>query len=120
MLALNPFAVAEDLQVVPLDETLRLRESSVYLVRISGNSMEGAGIFDEDLVVVERAKDARYGHIVIAAVNGEPVCKRLHMRAGQLALFPENPMYPKRYIIEGDDFMIWGVVTHSIRDHGVA
>ncbi|MCS8129909.1 S24 family peptidase [Pseudomonas aeruginosa] len=120
MLALTPFADAEDLQATSIDEILRLREPSVYLVRISGDSMQGAGIYDEDLVIVDRAKDARHGDIVIAAVNGEPVCKRLHMRHDQLALFPENSLYPKRYIMEGDDFMIWGVVVHSIRSHGVA
>lgn len=119
MLAPKPLSDADPLQAVSLDETLNLRGASVYLVRISGDSMEGAGIFDEDLVVVDRAVEARHGHIVIAAVNGEPVCKRLHMQNSQLVLFPENPLYPKRYIMEGDDFMIWGVVTHSIRAHGV-
>ena len=57
---------------------------------------------------------------VIAAVNGEPLCKRLQHVAGQVLLRSENPRYAPRYIMEGDDFMIWGVVTFSVRSHDPA
>ena len=43
--------------------------------------MEGAGIFDGDMAVVDRSITAEHGHIVIAAVNTEPVCKRLCKRS---------------------------------------
>lgn len=79
--------------------------------------MQGAGIFD-DMIVVDRSIEPRHGHIVIAAVNGEPVCKRLYRMNGKVSLLSENTGYPKRYILEGNDFMIWGVVTHSVRSHG--
>lgn len=120
MPALSPFAESEDLQTVSLDDVLKIREPSVYLVRISGDSMEGAGIFDDDLLVVNRAIEARHGQIVVAAVNGEPACKRLHIRGKEIILQSENPQYPKRYILPGDDFSVWGVVTYSLRSYGPA
>jgi DNA polymerase V len=79
--------------------------------------MEGAGIFDGDLVVVDRSITAEHGHIVIAAVNCEPVCKRLCKRGESIILMSENAGYPARYILEGDELVIWGVVTFSVRAH---
>lgn len=104
-------------QPLSLDDLFNLRAPHMYLVRIDGDSMQGAGIFDGDLVIVDRALEARHGHIVIAAVNGEPLCKRLHRVGGEVALRSENPRYPPRYILEGDELAIWGVVTFSVRSH---
>ena len=104
-------------QPISLDELFNLRAPHMYLVRIDGDSMQGAGIFDGDLVLVDRSLEARHGQIVIAAVNGEPLCKRLHRFGGQVALRSENPRYPPRYILEGDELTIWGVVTFSVRSH---
>ncbi len=54
---------------------------------------------------------------MIAAINTEPVCKRLYRRNGLVILQSENPAYPPRYVMEGDDLVIWGVVRYSVRDH---
>ncbi|MNF03013.1 DNA polymerase V subunit UmuD [compost metagenome] len=68
-------------------------------------------------MLVDRSIEARHGQIVIAAVNGEPLCKRLHRVGSQVALRSENPRFPPRYILEGDELTIWGVVTFSVRSH---
>ncbi|WP_263263017.1 S24 family peptidase [Pseudomonas sp. RIT-PI-S] len=104
-------------RAISLDELLNLRAPHIYLVRIEGQSMIGAGIFDGDLVLVDRAVEPAHGQIVIAAVNGEPVCKRLHRRGGEVALLSENQGFPARYILDGDELEIWGVVTFSVRSH---
>ncbi len=79
--------------------------------------MQGAGIYSGDLLIVDRSRDAEHGDIVIAAINTEPVCKRLYRRNGVVILQSENPAYPPRYVMEGDDLVIWGVVRYSVRDH---
>jgi len=66
---------------------------------------------------VNRSLDAEHGDIVIAALNSEPVCKRLHMRGDSLILQSENSKFPPRHVMEGDDLVIWGVVKYSVRDH---
>ncbi|MFF7706702.1 translesion error-prone DNA polymerase V autoproteolytic subunit [Pseudomonas sp. NPDC007930] len=104
-------------QAISLDELLGLRAPHIYLVRIEGDSMQGAGIFDGDLVVVDRSAEPAHGDIVIAAVNGEPLCKRLHRKEGEVALLSENKRFPPRYILDGDELQIWGVVTFSVRSH---
>lgn len=103
---------------VSLDQLMNINAPSMYLVRIDGDSMEGAGIFNDDLIVVDRSIEARSGHIVVAAINGEPMCKRLVKTQNDVILASENKRYPSRYLQPGDDFMIWGVVTFSVRSHG--
>lgn len=102
---------------ISLDEIFEIRAPHVYLAKIEGDSMEGAGIFCGDLVVVNRSLTAEHGDIVIAGLNCEPVCKRLHLRDTGIILMSANTKYPPRYVMEGDELVIWGVVTYSVRDH---
>lgn len=104
-------------QHISLDEILNIRAPHVYLISIAGDSMQGAGIFDGDLAIVDRALEAAHNDIVVALLNNEPVCKRLCKRESQMILLSENPKYPPRYVLEGDELAIWGVITHSVRSH---
>ncbi|MCR8661421.1 translesion error-prone DNA polymerase V autoproteolytic subunit [Pseudomonas carnis] len=113
-----PSPAADHLEkLISLDELFEIRAPHVYLAKIQGDSMQGIGIFSGDLVIVDRSKTARHGDIVIAALNAECVCKRLHNRDGQVILMAENPKYPPRFVMEGDELVIWGVVNYSVRDH---
>lgn len=76
---------------ISLDELLNVKAPHIYLVRIEGDSMIGAGIFDGDLVLVDRSIDPCNNQIVIAAINGEPVCKRLVTQEHNVILVSENP-----------------------------
>lgn len=102
---------------ISLDELFEIRAPHVYLAKIEGDSMEGAGIFCGDMVVVNRSLTAEHGDIVIAGLNAEPICKRLHIRDNTIILMSANTKYPPRYVMEGDELLIWGVVTYSVRDH---
>ena len=102
---------------ISLDELFEIRAPHIYLAKIEGDSMEGAGIFCGDMVVVNRSLTAEHGDIVIAGLNAEPICKRLHIRDNTIILMSANTKYPPRYVMEGDELMIWGVVTYSVRDH---
>ncbi|RMP17510.1 Ultraviolet light resistance protein A [Pseudomonas amygdali pv. lachrymans] len=92
-----------------------VRAPHIYVAQIDGDSMKGVGIFDGDLIVVDRSLKAGNGSIVIAAVNGEPVCKRLCIQGENVILMSENSGYTPRYILEGEELMIWGVVRHGVR-----
>ncbi|WP_243787460.1 LexA family protein [Pseudomonas amygdali] len=106
-----------ELGALSLDELLNIRAPSTYLVRVEGDSMQGAGIFSGDLLVVDKGSDPARRAIVIAVVNGEPLCKRLDYENGAPVLRSENPRYASRYVLEGDEFSVWGGVRHSIRAH---
>lgn len=79
--------------------------------------MQGAGIFDGDLPVVDCSLEPAHGHIVVALLNNDPLCKRLCIRGKEVILLSENPKYPPRYVLEGDELAIWGVIIGSMRSH---
>lgn len=104
-------------QHISLDEVLNIRAPHVYLVMITGESMQGAGIFEGDLAVVDRSIEPAHGHIVVALLNNDPMCKRLCKRGTEVILLSENPKFPARYVLEGDELSIWGVITSTVRSH---
>ncbi|MDH4602334.1 MULTISPECIES: LexA family protein [Pseudomonas syringae group] len=106
---------------VSLDEMAEVRAPHVYLAKIQGDSMVGAGIYDKDLIVVDRSRTAEHGEVVVAALNNsDPMCKRLYMMNGVVKLQSENSAYQTRHILEGDNLVIWGVVTFNLHRHGKA
>jgi DNA polymerase V len=104
-------------EVVDLNEHLVLpgHEPSTFIIRVSGWSMIGAGIFDGDEVLVDRALAPRQGDIVVAAVNNELTIKRLGKVDGHVALLPENAHFKPIVFREGETLSIWGVVTRCLR-----
>ena len=67
--------------------------NNVFFVRANGDSMIGAGIFDQDLLIVDRSKKKPNGKVVIASLNGEFTLKRLVQTRACFELQPENPEY---------------------------
>ena len=89
-------------------------ETATFFLHASGNSMEGAGIRDGDLLVVDRSLEPRSGRTVIAAVGGELTVKRLARRGGRTLLVPANPSYPEFDVTEREDVCTWDVVTYAV------
>jgi DNA polymerase V len=89
--------------------------AATFVVRVSGESMVGAGIHDGDLLIVDRSLEPKSGNIVIAVAHGEMTVKRLKRHKNQWWLKPENPDFPTTPLPPGGE--IWGVVAHTIKDH---
>jgi len=107
----------DDLVEQPLDlnDLMIDNPTATFFVRVSGDSMEGARIFAGDVLVVDRSIEARAGMIVVAAVYGELVVKRLQKTATGLALCSEQAGYEPILIDDTEGCFIWGVVTGSAR-----
>ena len=110
-------APGDDLVEQPLDlnDLLVDNPTATFFVRVSGDSMEGAYIFDGDVLVVDRSIEPKSGLIVVAAVYGELVVKRLKKTASGLSLVSENKAYEPILIDDTEGCFIWGVVTGSAR-----
>jgi DNA polymerase V len=110
-------APGDDLVEKPLDlnDLLIHNPTATFFVRVAGDSMEGAGIFNGDILVVDRSVTASDGKIVVAAVYGEMVVKRLRKYPHKAELISENDSYEAIVINEVDDIYIWGVVVGSAR-----
>lgn len=107
---------AQDYSDTQIDLTrLLIRdELSTFIVRVSGESMEGAGIFDGDELIVDRSIEPRDGHVVVAIVDGEMTVKRLHIKNSGVILQAENAAYPDVEVAELSELMIWGVATRCL------
>lgn len=112
---------AEDLgaQRIDLTSLLVVHAQATYFLRASGHSMVEAGIFDDDILVVDRAVRPRHGHIVVAVVDGEFTVKRLYQRAGRIKLRAANVTFPDIVPKDGQTIEIWGVVRSTIKQFSV-
>lgn len=107
---------ADDYLEGKLDITKHLvkHPAATFYVRVSGDSMIGAGIHSGDLLVVDRSLEPKNGNVIVAALDGELTVKRLYQKNGIIRLLPENPQYQPIEIQDGQSFEIWGVVTNVI------
>lgn len=102
-------------QRVDLMAQLIKHPQATYMLRVRGESMRDAGIFDNDVVMVDRAITPRSGQVVVAVVDGEFVCKTLYQRAGRIKLKAANVTFPDLIPKEGQTLEIWGVVVAAIK-----
>jgi DNA polymerase V len=100
----------------PLDirELLLQNPAATFFVRADGDSMEGAGIFSGDIVVVDRSLNPQDGAVVLALLNGEFTLKRIWKKPEGGLLMPENPRYAPIPVSRDDEFSVWGVATFVI------
>jgi DNA polymerase V len=108
---------AEDLGASRIDLTALLvtHAQATYFLKASGHSMVEAGIFDGDIMVVDKAIKPRHGHIVVAIVDGDFTVKRLYQRAGRVKLRAANVTFPEIVPKDGQTIEVWGVVTATIK-----
>lgn len=99
---------------IDLNEHLIRNKEATFIFRVNGDSMTGIGIYEGDELIVDRSIDAKHGNIVLAVLNNEFTVKRLHRRGGVIKLLAENPIYPAIVIKDGQELMIWGVVTRNL------
>ncbi|NOX67533.1 MAG: transcriptional repressor LexA [Chlorobi bacterium] len=83
-------------------------KSDCFALRVKGDSMINAGIFEGDVVIVNPQKDANNGEIIVALLGNEATLKRFERRNNKIALVPENDKYDKIRIKKDDDFSIVG------------
>lgn len=108
---------AEDFHVERLDlsSILITHPQATFFLRLRGDSMRDAGLFDGDLLVVNRALKPVHQDVVVGVVDGEFTCKSLWLKYGRIKLVAANPTYPEIVPKDGQTIEIWGVVTASIR-----
>jgi DNA polymerase V len=102
-------------EVLNLQELLVRDSACTFMVRVEGESMIGAGIHPGDVMVVDRSIEAAHGDVVVAFINNEYTVKRLCKQPGFIELRPENPVFEPIQVQDGDELIIWGVVTTNLR-----
>lgn len=101
--------------VSTIDEYLIKHPEATFILKVSGDSMRDAGIFDGDLVLVERGKNPKVGDIIVASIDGEWTMKYFEKENGHPVLVPANKKYPKIYPEESLELA--GIVVSVIRKY---
>jgi DNA polymerase V len=97
-----------------LNRYLIKNPSATFFLRVEGHSMTGAGIYPDDILIVDRSLEARPNDVIVAVLEGEFTLKRLVKEGREWLLRAEHPDYPPTPLDGYLDFLVWGVVTHVI------
>ncbi|CAN5605637.1 hypothetical protein BH11BAC3_BH11BAC3_26460 [soil metagenome] len=100
---------------IDLNEQLIRNKPATFFMRVSGNSMINAGIYDGDIVIVDKSVKAATGKIIIAVIDGEMLIRRYEQTMNRVRLIPECPRLATIEISEFMDWKVWGVVTCVVR-----
>jgi DNA polymerase V len=99
---------------IDLNEQLIKNKPATFFFRMKGDSMVNAGIFDNDVLIVDRSLKLTNGKIIVSVLNGELLIRRFHKNFSSAFLIAENDRYKSINLAEFSDFALWGVVTYVI------
>lgn len=108
---------ADDFLEVKIDfntEYIKNKDATFY-ARVKGNSMKGAGIFDGDVLVIDRSIEPQNDKIAVCVIDGEFTVKRIKKEQDIVWLIPDNDEFKPIKVTEDNEFIVWGIVTASIK-----
>ena len=100
---------------ISIDQEVVRNEEATFYARVSGESMQGAGLDDGDLLVIDRSLEPQDSKIAVCFIDGEFTVKRLKVEENCVYLMPENPKYQPIKVTEDNELIIWGVVTYVVK-----
>ena len=100
---------------ISIDQEVVKNEEATFYARVDGQSMQGAGLDDGDLLVIDRSKEPEDNTIAVCFIDGEFTVKRLKVEAEYIFIMPENPNYKPIKVTEDNQLIIWGVVTYVVK-----
>ena len=100
---------------ISIDQEVVKNEEATFYARVDGQSMQGAGLDNGDLLVIDRSKEPEDNAIAVCFIDGEFTVKRLKVEAECIFLMPENPNYKPIKVTEDNQLIIWGVVTYVVK-----
>jgi DNA polymerase V len=100
---------------IDLNEQLIRNKPATYFMRVRGDAMQDAGIYDGDIVIVDRSIKPSNGKVVIAILNGDMLIRRFEKTFNKIRLIPDTKKLATIDVDAAcDSFGIWGVVTYTI------
>jgi DNA polymerase V len=103
---------------IDLSDQLIKNKPATFFMKMKGDAMTGAGIFDNDLLIVDRSLKLANGKVIVAILNGDTLVRRFHKNFSSAFLIPENDRFKSINLAEFTDFAVWGVVLYSIHALG--
>jgi DNA polymerase V len=102
---------------IDLNRDLIQHPKSTYFAKVSGETMIDTGIYDGDLIIIDRSLTPKDGDIAVCVIDSEFTIKRIKIEANKCWLIPSDKKREPILVTEDNQFMIWGIVAHSIKSH---
>lgn len=99
-----------------LNEYLKVNKDATFYVKVCGNSMQGYGIDEGDILVVDRSLKPIDGSIIVCLYNSELLVKKLQIEFNKVSLISSNPNYPPVVLNDSGQLIVWGVVKSAVKD----
>ena len=100
---------------ISIDQEVVRNEEATFYARVTGVSMQGAGLDDGDLLVIDRSLEPQNDKIAVCFIVGSFTVKRLKVDVDCVYLMSENKNYKPIKVSEGDELLIWGIVTYVVK-----
>ena len=100
---------------ISIDQEVVRNEEATFYARVSGVSMQEAGLDDGDLLVIDRSLEPQNDKIAVCFIDGSFTVKRLKVDVDCVYLMSENKNYKPIKVTEGDELLIWGIVTYVVK-----
>lgn len=102
-------------QAIDLNKEIVKHPASTFYGRVVGDSMRDEGIEEGDILVIDKSLELMNDDLAVCFIDGEFTVKRVRLETDAAWLVPANPDYPKIKVTAGNDFIVWGIVTYTIK-----
>jgi DNA polymerase V len=100
-----------------LNKKLIRHPATTFVARVTGDSLTDDGVNEGDLLIIDRSLTPVSGSLAVCFIDGEFVLKYIDIKKDVIHLIPANAKYPVIEVTQDNDFIVWGIVTHSIKEH---
>lgn len=102
---------------IDLNKELIPHPATTFYARVVGDSMHDEGIEDGDILVIDKSLELQDGDLAVCFVDGDFTLKRVRINGDEVLLVPSNDAYPTLHIRKENDFLVWGIVTYTIKNN---
>ncbi len=102
-------------QAIDLNKEIVKHPASTFYGRVVGDSMRDEGIEEGDILVIDKSLELMDDDLAVCFIDGEFTVKRVRLETDAAWLVPANPDYPKIKVTADNDFIVWGIVTYTIK-----
>lgn len=102
-------------QAIDLNKELIKHPASTFFGKVVGDSMNDEGIEEGDILVIDKSLELINGDLAVCFIDGDFTVKRVRLESDAAYLIPSNPNYPTIKVTQENDFIVWGIVTYTIK-----
>lgn len=100
---------------IDLNKELIKHPTSTFYGRVVGDSMKDEGIEEGDILVIDKSLELMDDDLAVCFIDGDFTVKRVRLESDAAWLVPSNVKYPPIKVTKDNEFMVWGIVTYTIK-----